>query len=85
MPKKRTFVSHYWLHSDHHLFLYLGIRTAKYAPSDIDTMVTGYENKLRELKTALAEGVAGQTGVVKHTRRSDVLGLWSDFHGPGIQ
>ena len=50
--------------------------------SDIDTRITGYENKFRELKTALMEGVTVQTGVtvvrmmnvVKHTGRSDVSG-----------
>ena len=61
--------------------------------SDIDARITGYENRLRELKTALVEGVAVQTGVtvvrmmnvVKHTGRSYVLGLQSDVHGHGIQ
>ena len=60
--------------------------------SDIDARITGYENKLRELKTALVEGVTVQTGVtvvrmmnvVKHAGRSDLLGLRSDVHGPGI-
>ena len=61
--------------------------------SDIDTRITGYENKFRELKTALLEGVAVQTGVtvvrmmnvVERTGRSDFLGLQSDAHGSGIQ
>ena len=61
--------------------------------SDIDTRITGYENKFRELKTALMEGVTVQTGVtvvrmmnvVKDTGRFDVSGLQLDVHGPGIQ
>ena len=61
--------------------------------SDIDTRISGYENKFRELKTALMEGVAVQTGVtvvrmmnvVKHTGRSDVSGSQSDVHRSGIQ
>lgn len=40
-----------------------GIRTAKFTISDIDTRITDYENKLRELKTAFMEGVAVQTSV----------------------
>ncbi|KAF8550279.1 hypothetical protein OG21DRAFT_1419927, partial [Imleria badia] len=39
------------------------LRTAKYMISDIDKMIIGYEDKFRELKTALLEGIAIQTGV----------------------
>ncbi|KAN0094924.1 hypothetical protein V8E55_003211 [Tylopilus felleus] len=39
------------------------IRTAKYAITDIDTTIAGYENSLRNLKTALLEGVEVRTGV----------------------
>ena len=61
--------------------------------SDIDSRITSYENKFRELKTALLEGVTVQTGVtvvrmmnvVEHTGRSDVLRLGSDVHRSGIQ
>jgi len=69
------------------------MRTAKYLFSDIDTTITNYENKFRELKSAFLEGVAVQTeitvirtmNVVKDIGRSDVLGLWSDVHGPRTQ
>ncbi|KAG6382047.1 hypothetical protein JVT61DRAFT_683 [Boletus reticuloceps] len=39
------------------------VRTAKYTISDIDTRITDYENKFRELKSAFLEGVAVQTGI----------------------
>jgi len=63
--------------------------------SDIDSKVADYENKFREFKTALVEGVAVQTGitvirmmnVVKHTGRSDVLRVGSvvtDLEHSGI-
>jgi len=66
---------------------------AKYTLSDIDTKMTSYEDRLRELKTTLMEGVAVQTGitvihmmnVVKHTGRSGVLRLRSIVHGLEIQ
>ena len=71
----------------------LGIRTAKYMLSDIDVTITNYENKLRELKTALLEGVVVQTeitvvcmmNVVKDIGTSNVIPLRSNAHGPGIQ
>ena len=73
--------------------LCLGIRTAKYTISDIDTRITDYESKFRELKTAFVEGVAVQTGVtvmrmmnvVNHTGMSDVLYPQTAVHGPGTQ
>jgi len=66
---------------------------AKYTLSDIDTRMVDYENKFRELKAALVEGVAVQTGitvvrmmnVLKDTGRSGVLRLRSVVHRPGIQ
>ncbi|KAF8132077.1 hypothetical protein EV363DRAFT_1583662 [Boletus edulis] len=39
------------------------VRTARYTISDIDTRITDYENKFRELKSAFLEGVAVQTGI----------------------
>ncbi|KAN0085996.1 Quinonprotein alcohol dehydrogenase-like superfamily [Tylopilus felleus] len=39
-------------------------RTAKYAMADIDQTIAAYENSLRDLKTALLEGVAVQTGMI---------------------
>ena len=73
--------------------LFLGIRTARYLISNIDTTIMNYENKLRELKTAFLEGVAVQTeitvvrmmNVVQHAGRFKALKLQSDVHGPGIQ
>ena len=70
----------------------LGIRTAEYLISDIDTTIANYENKLREIKTAFLEGVAVQTeitvvrmmNVVQHAGRFQALNLQSDVHGPGI-
>jgi len=61
--------------------------------SDIDAMITGYEEKFRELKTAFLEGVAVRTEVtvvrmmnaMKVTGGFDVLRLRSDVHKPGIQ
>ena len=43
--------------------VHLGIRVAKYTISDIDARIICYENRLRELKTALSEQVTVQTGV----------------------
>jgi len=61
--------------------------------SDIDARIAGYENKFQELKTALVEGVAVQTGVtvvrmmnvVKHTGRSALLKVRLVVHRRGIQ
>ncbi|KAF8549383.1 hypothetical protein OG21DRAFT_1500452 [Imleria badia] len=39
------------------------LRTAKYMISDINTIITGYEEKFRELKTAFLDGLAVQEGV----------------------
>ena len=63
---------------------------AKYTLSDIDTRMADYKNKFRELKTALVDGVAVQTGitvvrmmnVLKDTGRSGVLRLRSVVHRP---
>ncbi|KAG9310836.1 hypothetical protein JVU11DRAFT_8689 [Chiua virens] len=40
------------------------LRTAQYTFSDIDTKITDYGNKLRDLKAAFLEGVNMQTGVI---------------------
>ena len=92
MPNRRIFVSHHWVQVTATDFR-LGIRTAKYILSDIDATITGYENKLRELKSAFLEGVAVQTeitvvrmmNIVTDIGKCDVLGLQSDVHGLGIQ
>ena len=55
----------------------------KYLISDIDKVISGYESKFKELKTALLEGIAVQTGVtvvhmmnvITHTGTSDMLRL----------
>ena len=60
---------------------YLGSRTTKYLISDIDTTITNYESKLRELKSAFLEGVVVQTeitvvrmmNVVKDTGRLGIF------------
>ena len=60
----------------------------KYTLSDIDARITGYENKLRELKTDLLEEVAVQTGITVVRMMNTVediggcssYGLWSDVH-----
>lgn len=65
----------------------------KYTLSDIDTMIMGYENKLRELKAAFLEGATLHTGitvvrmmdVVEHIGMFELLRLRSDVHGPGMQ
>ena len=63
MLNKRVLVSRHAVRDVTILILYIAIRTVKYAISDVDGTISDYENKLRELKSALLGHVTLQAGV----------------------